>query len=62
MHVQTSREQCWAFTLIELMVVISIVVLLIGILLPTLSLTRQAALKASCSSNLRQLGTVLGIY
>lgn len=50
------------FSLIELLVVISIVALLIGILLPTLSLARQAARKASCGSNLRQIGTGLGIY
>ncbi len=45
-----------AFTLVELLVVISIIALLIGLLLPALGAARDAARGAACLSNLRQIG------
>jgi prepilin-type N-terminal cleavage/methylation domain-containing protein/prepilin-type processing-associated H-X9-DG protein len=51
-----------AFTLTELLVVISIVALLMGLLLPVLSRARQQTRSILCRSNLRQLVVAAGVY
>lgn len=51
-----------AFTLVELLVVVTIIVLLIAILLPSLSKTRQLAQRTMCASNLKQNGVALILY
>lgn len=51
-----------AFTLVELLVVISIISLLISILLPAMQGARQAAQRAVCGSNERQIGIAFTIY
>src|SRR5688500_12950830 len=51
-----------AFTLVGLLVVIGIVALLIAILMPALAAGREAANKAQCLSNLRQIGIALLTY
>ena len=51
-----------AFTLVELLVVVSVIALLVGILLPALGSARRAGRAAACLSNLRQTTLALLTY
>jgi prepilin-type N-terminal cleavage/methylation domain-containing protein len=50
------------FTLIELLVVIAIIAILAAILFPVFAQAREAARKASCMSNMKQLGLAVTSY
>ena len=59
---RTAKRTVEGFTLVELLVVISVVAILIALLLPAVKRTREKARVTTCASNLRQINIAVAAY
>jgi len=57
---ETNKRRGW--TLFELLIVVSIILLLAGLLLPAVQTTRERARRMACANNLLQIGMALNNY
>ena len=58
----TNSKQFRAFTLLELLVIISVIGLLGALLLPAFARAKAATVRVACMNNLKQIGTCLHLY
>jgi competence protein ComGC len=56
------RTLCWAFSLVEVLVVIATIALLMGLIVPALRRAKSVAKQTVCQSQLRQWGLAFEIY
>ena len=61
LRIHAIRNAC-GFTLVELLVVISIIAVLVSLIFPAINVARSAARKTQCTSNLRQFGIGFNAY
>lgn len=56
------ERSCGAFTIVDLLVSLAVILILIGIMLPSIRRARETALQVVCGSNVRQQGLGLMMY
>ena len=61
-NTNSGPRPAFAFTLLELLVVIAIIAILASLLLPVLSAAKKRAAQAACINNLKQLGLGMQMY
>lgn len=59
---RTRNLICFGFTLVELLVVISIIGLLLSILTPSLMRAKSMAMRVTCAHNLKQINLAVNLY